>query len=227
MSDTDSMVKEFDSPTTTALAEMILLRADLQITQATMTLLIEKYSGDYAEGTDNYIIASSLYRDAIVRFMSCFEKGRFNLERDLIYPTNAAGPHAFFDYLKDIRDSSAAHRFGANRQCIVGPAVHPDQALAIAHLVGTIGPPNKKGLSDIRELMRPALNFALAEEKRLTELLFAEASKLSLDQIKHLPVAHIIEVDASRTRETRKEIKQGANAGRFTVGVERGNQKSK
>jgi hypothetical protein len=66
------------------------------------------------------LISLSLFRDAIVQFIGCFDKSaKAHLDAYQISDDNGRGLK-FFEWMKDIRDSYAAHKFGPLRQCITG-----------------------------------------------------------------------------------------------------------
>src|SRR5438552_15692125 len=70
------VLKEIQSPLATELAEYILMRQDLQLASNTIKIWFTKY-GDLDAITaaqDDLLIGQSLFRDAVVMVISCFDK---------------------------------------------------------------------------------------------------------------------------------------------------------
>jgi hypothetical protein len=112
-------LKELKFAEAKELAELLLLQHDVQASIAAMEIWGAKYAEKELSGEDT-IIAAALFRDAIVQFMGCFDtSAQFKLRQDVVYAGVDGGPE-YFQWLKDIRDAYAAHKFGRLRQAVVG-----------------------------------------------------------------------------------------------------------
>jgi len=69
------ILMEIDSPLARELAEYEILREDLNMSLATFTLWFEKYAPDrHNLPPEQKLIGQSLFRDATVMFIGCFDK---------------------------------------------------------------------------------------------------------------------------------------------------------
>jgi len=75
------------------------------------------------------VVADSLFRDAIVQFVGCFDRGAEHPVDEKVVFSQVERGAEYIAWLKDIRDSYAAHRFGTLRQCVAGVMI--DKAGAI------------------------------------------------------------------------------------------------
>lgn len=124
------VLKEITTPLARELAEYTLLHKDLQAAHEAIALWFAKYMSRQAELTpEEVLIAQSLFRDSIVMFVGCFDNtAPCRLVASDIYqkPNKEL---EYFEWLKDIRDSYAAHKFGPLRQCVVGVMVDENGAI--------------------------------------------------------------------------------------------------
>jgi hypothetical protein len=141
--------------------------------------------------SDNHVIATSLFRNAVVSFISCFDKSVTpNLDVETVYK-GVNGASSYFAWLKDLRDSWIAHRFGASRQAIVGPMVEDNagQFVGFGNLVQMYNTPNPKDGEQLIRFMQIAERHAKASVKRLEEELEEYAKNMPETALLRLPLA--------------------------------------
>jgi hypothetical protein len=79
------ILKKLDTPLAKELAENYILRDDMRTSIATLTLWTEKFA-EIPTGTESGLIGQSLFRDAIIQFVGCFDKtSPFPLSAKAIY----------------------------------------------------------------------------------------------------------------------------------------------
>ncbi len=108
--------RRIDTPEARQYAEWCLLAADLERCHRIVSLWKDK-----GEAGDKDV-AISLYRDAIVSFISCFrdnETNRVSLDETALYAQMKGGLE-YFRGLETLRDTWVAHRHGPSRQTMVG-----------------------------------------------------------------------------------------------------------
>ena len=118
---------------------------------------------------DDLIVASSLFRNAIVSFVACFDKSVTpRLDVDSVY-SEAEGGIEYFKWLKDLRDSWVAHRFGAHRQSYVGPMVDDNTGkyIGIGNMVQMYAAPKTDGADQLVSFMKAAEHAAKVIAKPL------------------------------------------------------------
>ena len=121
------------------------------------------------------------------------------------------GGMEYFQWLKDIRDAYAAHKFGALRECVVGVIVDPSSSkmLGIGDLVKIyMGPADKEG----RHMMLSFMQIAVAHVDNLVKdnkaRLIEEAKNLSPAELKALPVGRVHGVGSGEVRMTRTKLQK-------------------
>src|SRR5689334_22406386 len=102
-------LKALDSALAKEYAENLILQQDIQNSLEAMRIWHEKYAS--ATEPESRIIAQSLFRDAIVQFVGCFDKtSHYPLSVEAIYRHDPNGM-ASFQWFKDVRDAYAGHKF--------------------------------------------------------------------------------------------------------------------
>jgi hypothetical protein len=138
---TGNILRKLNTPLAHEVAEHVLLQEDMKSSLDAMRLWSEKYA-ERLPGTEEGIIGKSLFRDAIIQFVGCFDKSaKYPLSPDDVYgPTNNL---PLFEWFKNMRDAYAAHKFGAQRQCIAGVMQHPQHGLGIVSCTRLTGASEK------------------------------------------------------------------------------------
>jgi hypothetical protein len=206
-------IKELATPKAKELAEFFLIEADIQSSIGAITLWYEKYANPSSD--EGRTISLSLFRDAIVQFIACFDKtANFRLSRDDIYQEQD-GAHIYFQWLQDVRDAYAAHRFGANRQCIVGVIRDPASGAAgIGKMMALYAGAEGAGGPQLIAFMSVAARFVAARIGTLLQEVQQDASAMTQAEIDALRIARVYGVDPSETRYSRNEIQRIKSPGR-------------
>ncbi len=111
--DTTVYIKKVETPEARELAELHLLKVDLDHAHRALELAFNMPE----QGEDGHVVVLSLLRDAIVQFCACFGKSEpYKLDKNEVFKGRDNWEMAF-DAILDKRDTFAAHRFGPDRQC--------------------------------------------------------------------------------------------------------------
>jgi hypothetical protein len=148
-------LKALETPLAKEYAENLLLQSDMRESLAAM----ECWERRFAESSDpeDNLIGASLFRDAVIQFVGCFDKtAQFPLSAQDIYGRDPDGLPSF-QWFKNTRDAYAAHKFGAQRQCVVG-VVLKDGERGIGHLFAKYRGQNKADGAVLRGFMQTAAN---------------------------------------------------------------------
>lgn len=185
--DTGQSLKDMGTPTCRELGEKLLLMHDVAHSRKAMTLWFDRYCETKEATEESAIIGHALFRDAIIQFVGCFE-GKDGLTTQEVF-ANVEGGIEYFQWLKDIRDSYAAHKFGPMRQCAVGVALDKTgtEVIGSGHLMQTYHGPGKGAEQDMLRVMRITGKYLLARIDDLTKTLLEEARSLSHNQLLALP----------------------------------------
>src|SRR4051812_44117392 len=107
-------------PEAVELAEAALVRHDLRSSFLALKLWAEKFHPIQNTSPEEKTIGLSLFRDAIVTFVACFDANhRFQIPINEVY-RKVDGGLEFFKWLEDMRSAYEAHRFGKLRQAAIG-----------------------------------------------------------------------------------------------------------
>lgn len=188
-------MRELGKPGAKELAEYILLQYDIKAAFSMMSLYFDKYAGRKDLPEEEQYLVLGIFRDAIVNFIACFDpiKGTkgVHLDKDEVYG-QANGGLEYFTWLKDIRDSYAAHRFGPYRQCVVGVIPGPDgKVLGTGHLKMIYSGPIIEGKGDMLSFISVAGKYVDAKIRELGELVLKEANQLTSQELEALPMARL------------------------------------
>ena len=194
---------ELNSPETKELAELLLFQHDVQTSIESLRLWTTKQPA-FASSPDDNIIAAALFRDSVVQFIGCFDASApFKLSSDIIYAGHD-GAREYFQWLKDIRDAYAAHKFGRERQCVVGIVQMPTGRV-VGHMTSIYqGLNDNDGAHEIAAFMNITLQQINFRIRVLTDSVQAAATKLTTEEINALPVARLHGIDPEDFRKGRK-----------------------
>ena len=209
-------MKEISTPAASELAEYILLQSDIKAALSMMTLYFEKYAGKKDLPEQERYLVLSIYRDAITNFIGCFSPAKGTtgvyLDADVVY-ASAKNGLSYFKWLKDIRDSYAAHRFGPYRQCVVGIVPNAGNAvIGTGNLQMIYSGPVPDGKGDMLSFISVAAKYVDAKIRELGAVVLEEARQLTPEQIAALPVATVRPVDdPGNVRISRAAFQRGAS----------------
>jgi hypothetical protein len=213
MSQVAVAMKQLETPEAKELAETFLIEADLQSSITAITIWHKKYSNP--SSNEERTIGLSLFRDAIVQFIACFDKSaKFRLSRDDIYEEHNGG-HIYFQWLQDVRDAYAAHRFGANRQCIVG--VIRDSAsgvTGVGKMMGVYAGEQSTAGPALIAFMGIAARYTANRIERLLKEVQQAVDTMSQAQIDALQIGQVYGIDPSEIRASRNEIQRRKKSSR-------------
>ena len=203
----------FSSAEAVSLAEAYLMEADLQKSLKNMLLVIGKYPL-IAGSDDERAIAEALFRDAVVLFIGCFGQGLHELSKETVFAPVRDGLKDFA-YLKDMRDTYAAHRFGPARQTfVVVRKTGNEWGFVPMNLLYSV--PNVNLLPKFADLVRAAIAAAAAKVAALTPVVQKQLFDIGPDGIERLaplaartPDLHELRMSRSAFREGRKVRQRG------------------
>ena len=173
-------------------AEWTLLTRDLEYALRRATLWRDLGYTE-ATGDDNIDISSSLYRDAVITFVSCFDnKISPFIDPTIVYAVTSGGVE-YIRWLTDLRHTWIAHRSGPNRQCVAAIVIDDTGDFrglgTLSHLY--MGPTRDAG-DDLIRMMEIALSYARKEVKDREFQLRQEIQKLENAERLRLPAANTV-----------------------------------
>lgn len=207
----DFLLRELSSPIARELAEIQLISADIEHAFRAIDIWRKKYAPMKNMTPTEMAISLSLFRDAIVQFVGCFDRtAEFPLHKEAIYKT--PDEIAYFDWLHDLRDTYAAHKFGPSRQCVVGvPAEGSSRRI---HFISMIyrGPPHSSGVQ-LKDFIGMAGTFAANRMLKLIAKIQEGVNSLTDQELSEIPLAKPRPAAPSELRMSRSAF-HDVNAGR-------------
>lgn len=204
---TTPVFKEITTPLARELAEYVLLWRDLKTASDAFGLWHHSYPFRPDLAGPDRLISQALFRDSVVMFIGCFDKSApISLSPMDVY-NSRDGSLKYFEWLKDIRDSYAAHRFGPLRQCVTGVLV--DDAGLVVNATYTwqdYAGPKAAGKDDLLEIVEKAVRFADLKVKALAAQLKAYAKTLTPEQLMALKEASVRPVELHEIRSSRSKF---------------------
>lgn len=176
------------TPEAIHLAELYLHQQDV----ASSIKAIELWSKDFSGLTeeDTVAIKSSLFRDAVLQFVGCFDPTdkQHRLNAAVIY-RGVDKADEYFRWLKDVRDAYGAHRFGPLRQAIVGGARLPSGKHALGVTSSVYNGPEPAEGPRFRAFMQIAANWLATEFAVLNTKVLETVVTMSTEELSALPWA--------------------------------------
>lgn len=140
-SHSDRLLKALTGQLVHDVEEMHIIKDDLDNCWRNLTLYYEQYFDVETNPEDSrFVIKTSLFRDAVTLFCACFSINpaeRIKLVANEIYGHLDEGWKSYYQYIRDLRDSYAAHNFGPVRQCQVFAIMEWNDAKDRVRFVGT------------------------------------------------------------------------------------------
>lgn len=209
MTEESNSLRKVDSPTATELGETLLLLHDTRQSFEAMKLWFSKYAPVAGEqrASEDDLIADALFRDAIVQFVGNFDRtAEHPLDQRIVFAQIEDGSE-YIEWLKDIWDSYAAHKFGALRQCVPGVAVNADgAAVGVGHLTQLACPFGKEQEDQMLQCMSVVGRYLDAKVNDLEAKLLAEAKAMQPDELLRLPDARTYATRSNEIRMSRKRL---------------------
>jgi hypothetical protein len=193
-------VRELDSPLARELGELNLICMDMETTFLAIDLWRVKYVPMKDMTSTERTVALALFRDAVVQFVGCFDRtAEFSLQKEDIYKTDRE--LAYFAWLRDLRDSYAAHKFGPYRQCAVGVDVKTRRVRFLTQIYR--GPTTAEQL---QKFVAKAAVHAALRMKGIAEQLNRQTASLTDEQLAAMPISEIHPVTNSEMRMSRSKF---------------------
>jgi len=205
MSETPVPMLELTSPIAKELTEYILLQHDIKASHASLTVWFKRFCGPSDEKEpDDAVIGASVFRDSIIMFMGCFDRSApLFLDEAEVYKTTLGGAE-YFQWLRDMRDAYAAHKFGALRQCAVGVLLDGNgDVLGIGQFSSIYLGPAKEAEGQMLQFIAIAGNYVAAKIKELEARLKQEANDMTREERAKLKTARLHGVDPANVRTSR------------------------
>jgi hypothetical protein len=209
-------LRSLESATEVELSETLLLLQDTRQSFTAMKLWFRKYAPE--EGVqlppEDSMIADALFRDSIVQFVGNFDrKAEYPLDEGVVF-AQVEGGAEFIRWLKDIRDSYAAHKFGTLRQCVAGVAINASGAvIGVGHLAMRGYPFGKEQEDQMLQCMSVVGRYLEAKVKDLEVKLMAEAQALPHEDLLRLPSANTYATATDEIRLSRKRLEKRRREG--------------
>jgi hypothetical protein len=201
----DDEMRALPSPDAKELSELYLLEHDLNHSVQALRILIEVYEKRKGPA-EVEIIRLALYRDAIVQFVACFDgTAPLFLKVPQVYPSDP-NAQSYFDSLKALRDTFAAHRGGPARQCVVGVVAGPTGPLGVGHMKINFHVPEELELKHTHDFMFKARRHVRTRIDAMLSHVTADAMAMTREAILSLPGAHGYSVPAAEMRLSRDRL---------------------
>ncbi len=207
---TDHIVRRLDTPEARRYAEWCLLELDLNRCLHIARLWKQVDSDGDKE------IAVSLFRDAVVSFIACFDKTNpVTLDAQILYRDYQGGME-YFRWLSSIRDTWIAHRHGASRQASAAIIVDDNTGdyLGLGRMLMAYSRPVLAGADDFIAFVSIALRHAASEKTDAMPAVESQAKSLRPSERLRLPVASAKAPTGAALRIGRKKF---ANTTRLTA----------
>ena len=153
-------------------------------------------------------VAVSLFRDAVISFVSCFDRQTPVHLHPAVAFGSLDGAVEFFEWLRDMRNSWVAHRSGSLRLCV--PAIVIDEQTGdvqgVGHLSHHYLGPKAEAADDLIRVMEAALDHSLSEQRRQEHRLRDELEKLNRHERLSLPRANTTVPGSADIRMARKKF---------------------
>lgn len=201
------VLKEIKSPLATELAEYQVLIKDLVAAYAALDLWFNKYASLRGGTAEDTLISQALFRDSIVMFVGCFDKtAPLSLPVSDIYKTQ--NERDYFQWLLDMRDAYAAHKFGALRQCVVGVFVDDaGNVLGAGHNDRIWAGPRAAAKTEMLMFMGAAFRYTERKILDLSRQLTETAKALTPAELAALNVAKTHAVEPHEIRLSRRKFR--------------------
>ena len=200
--------RSLDTPNGRLYAEWALLLQDLGVCLEVAELWKTRSQEEEAEV--DRMISASLFRDAVVRFIACFDKEALVCldAAELYEHPRIKGGMDYFRWLSGIRDTWIAHRHGAYRQAHAVVAIEEGTGKLIGvgtHIVSVVSY-DYAGKDGFIALIRIAIHYAEKRVEEQARVVEQDASSMHATQRLRLPIATTKVPDERSLRLGRKKF---------------------
>lgn len=201
-------LREMRGPLAREVSELLLIQEDLVQAIAALKLHRDRLAPPDEPEETTRIIKVALMRDAITQFIGCIGSGDpIVIEPEAVYgPVN--GGMKYFMWLKNLRDTWAAHRLGPLSQTVVGMIVHPEtgEFMGIGKMLNRYQGPSLTEQPSVIDFIQIAARYVATRLEDVARQLEAEACALSPNQRLALPIAKTFHVHPDEVRMGRKKF---------------------
>lgn len=193
------------------LSEALLLLHETRQCLAAMKLWFNKYAVEdgIQPSSDEQILSDALLRDTIIQFVGNFDRTtKHALDENEVF-ADVEGGVDYISWLRDIRDSYAAHKFGVLRQCVAGVIVDEMGALkGPGHLMMHGSPVSKNQEGQMLSCINIVRQHLEAKVTDLEGKLLAKAECYSPQELLGLQSAKTYAPNSDELRMSRKKMKK-------------------
>lgn len=192
-----------NTPSARLYSEWILLVQDLEYALNRARLWSEMAKAESPAG-----VAVSLFRDAVISFVSCFDK-QLSVHLDsTVALADIDGSDEYFAWLQDMRNTWVAHRSGPYRLCVAAIVIdeHTGAVQGVGHLSHSYKGPKPDAARDLIRVIEVTLDHAHGEVRRHEHDLRNELDKLNKFERLSLPLANTTVPSSEDIRMGRKKF---------------------
>lgn len=203
-------MRRIDTPESREYAEWCLLVLDLERCLHVARLWKQQEEDGDVE------VAVSLFRDAVVSLISCFDKtNAVSLDAQALYGRYEGGLE-YFQWLTTIRDTWVAHRYGTSRQTSAAIVVDENSGdfLGVGNMLMTYSRPVLAGADDFILFVSIAAAEAKTRQSEAQKVVERQAKSLTPSQRLQLPIANAKAATGGELRIGRRKF---ANITRLTA----------
>ncbi len=200
---------ELTTPEAIELGEYRLILSDLRASLWALGFIQKGWDG-ISLPTE---VHEALFRDAVVQFVACFDTpGQASLSSEAVFGADADDERNF-RYIRGMRDSYAAHRFGPQRQSFILISLI-EQGFGIGEYKVTFSMPALESLPKYEHVVGLAIAAAEAREAELLREVSAQVTALGPEGIAKLSPPKVRSPKPEEHRMSRKTFRAGGPPGR-------------
>ena len=195
-----------NTPAAKLYSEWTLLVHDLEYALSRAHLWKETVKAE-SLGESPARVAVSLFRDAVISFVSCFDKQvPVHLDPAVAFGT-LEGASEYFDWLRDMRNTWVAHRGGPLRLCVAAIVIDEQtgDVQGLGHLSHLYLGPKPNAADDLARVIEAALDHSRGEQRAHERHLRDDLEKLNSQERLNLPRATTTIPGSTNIRMGRKK----------------------
>ena len=188
-------------------SEWTLLVRDLEYVLK-RALLWKKLVTAKSEGDTGTQVSVSVFRDAVISFVSCFDRQQPVYLDPAVAFGKLGGASEYFSWLEDMRNTWVAHRRGPHRQCVAAIVIDEKtgEFRGLGHLAHLYFGPKPDAADDLIKVIERALDFSRGEQKKHENNLQNEVARMNPLERVNLPLAHTVIPGSSDIRMGRRKF---------------------
>ena len=188
-------------------SEWALLVQDLEYVLKRAQLWKELVNTE-SEGDTAAQVSVSVFRDAVISFVSCFDRQQPVYLDPAVAFGQLNGVAKYFAWLVNMRNTWVAHRRGPHRQCVAVIVIEEKtgEFHGLGHLAHLYFGPKPDAANDLIKVIETALNFSRGEQKKHESNLQNEVARMNPLERINLPLAHTVIPGSSDIRMGRQKF---------------------